>query len=285
MFETIWISTKWNVKNIDPITKSIDFLLKCWKKIYLSKHANETLKWTKYLKLDSIDYSKKIDLIIIFGWDWSILRMNRNLNFYDTKILWINMWKLWFLSAVWPNNMVKNLKWILDWNYRLDERSLLEISVTRWKKKIISWTALNEAVISYKDISRLIFIKAKMDNSVMANYAADWLIIATPTWSTAYNISAGWPIVCPRIPAFILTPICSHSFTQKPVVIWDFRSLSFELTRENKEDFSLTLDGQVVYTIKVWDVISVKKAKETFKFIRLPWERFHKTLKSKLHWG
>ena len=111
------------------------------------------------------------------------------------------------------------------------------------------------------------------------------MILSTPTWSTAYNISAGWPILYPKIPAFILTPICSHAFTQKPIVIPDDKTLSFEITKENRELCLLTLDGQTVHNINIGDMVNIKKAKETFKFIRFPKEHFYKIIKKKLRWG
>lgn len=284
MFNIIWITTKWNLKDIKPVIELIEFLLKEGKRVFISQHAQKSLEGTKYSKLDSVDYSKKIDLYVVFWWDWSILRVNRNLQYYDAKILCINMWKLWFMSALSPEGIIENIKLLFAWNYTLDERSLIDVTVFRWNKEIINGQVLNELVISYKDISRIIFIKAKADGCVIANYASDWLIISTPTWSTAYNISAWWPILFPKIPAFILTPICSHSFTQKPIVIPDNTKLSFELMRENKEKCSLTLDGQVVHTVQMWDIINAKKFKDTFKFIRLSWENFYKTIKNKLHW-
>ena len=284
MFNNIWILTKKNISNINPLKVTIDFLLTKKKKIFLSENAINNLKNKKYKNFNTIDYSKKIDLIIVFWWDWSILKTNKKLSNFNTKIIWVNMWKLWFLSEVNPNNILWKLKQIFDWNYQIDNRSLLYAEVIRWKKIIKSAILLNEIVISYKDIARLISIRAKINSKILANYHSDWLIVSTSTWSTAYNISAWGPILYPKIPAFVLTPICSHSFTQKPIVVPDDKNLSFEITKSNKEKCLLTLDGQSVYTLQIWDIVKVKKYKETLKFIRFPWEHFYKIIKNKLKW-
>lgn len=283
MIKTIWITTKRQIPNIKIVQETIDFLLENKKNVLLSEHARNILTG-KYLKLPKIDYSKKIDMIIVFWWDWSILRTNRNIENYDTKILWINVWTLWFLSEVSPDDTIKRLKEIFIWEYNMDERELLNIEIIRNGKTITKCKALNEAVISYKNIARLIHIKAKIDNKVLAHYKADGLIIATPTWSTAYNVSAGWPILYPKIPAFIITPISAHSFTQKPIVVPNDKKLSFEVTKENEEKCSLTIDWQTVHTLEQWDVVEIKKYKNTFKFIRFPEEHFYKFIRKKLKW-
>lgn len=284
MFKTIWITTKRNLINIKIVEDTIEFLIKNNKQILLSEHARNILDKEKYKKYPPIDYSKKIDILIVFWWDWSILRANRNIENYDTKIIWINVWTLWFLSEIDPSEAMSKLEKIFQCDYKIDERTLLSIKIIRNKKTVVKCKALNEAVISYKDIARLINIIAKIDNRVLANYRSDGLIISTPTWSTAYNVSAGWPILYPKIPAFIITPLSPHSFTQKPIVLPDDKKLSFEIWKDNEEKCSLTIDWQTVHTIEQWDIIEIEKHKDTLKFIRFPREHFYKIIKKKLKW-
>ena len=285
MFNSIWIVSKSTMVNLEPLRKVMDFLSKKNKDIYLSQQTIKLLWEEKCNSVKKLDYSKKLDLIIVFWGDWTILRLNSNLQFYDTCVIWVNMWKLWFLSEISPKKAVERLAQIFNWKYNIDPRSLLSVSILSWKKETKLWNVLNEIVISYKNIARIISIKAKIDWKILSNFNSDWLILSTPTWSTAYNISAGWPILYPKIPAFVLTPICSHAFTQKPIVIPDDKTISFEVSSENKESCLLTLDGQTVHTLNIWDIVKINKAKDTFKFIRFPWEHFYKVIKKKLRWG
>lgn len=282
---TIGITTRREIKRDEKncLKAVIDYLCSNWNKVFLSQHARKHV-WYEYSELKSIDYSKKIDFLIVFWWDWSVLRAVRNLKHFDTKLLAVDMWTLWFLASVKPEDAIRRLKDIFEWNYKFDERQLVEVSVFRWKKEIFKTKVLNDVVISYKDIARLISVKAKVDNKTLTNYRADWLIISTPTWSTAYNLSAGWPILYPLIPAIIVTPICPHSFTQKPIIIPNTKTLTFEIDDSNDEKTSVTFDWQVVHTLEVWDVVKVRKFKDNLNFIRFPWEHFYKVIRKKLNW-
>ena len=287
MFKIIWIKAKKRLIDDTYIKDTIEFLTSKWKEIHISDFLHEKYR-AKYPNLKILDFKTDLDLLIIFGWDWSILKANQmftdtNMN---TPVLWINMWTLWFLSEIRPNECVDRIKDIFKWKHSIDERQMLRVKVKRYWKTLIKWRALNDVVISYKDIARITHLKATIDNKVLANYKADGLIVSTTTGSTAYNMAAWWPIIYPGIPAFVLTPICSHSFNQKPIVTPNDKSLAFELTRENRnKEFSLTLDWQIFYTLKVWDTIKIKKHSKVFRFVRFPWMHFYKVIKKKLKWG
>ena len=278
----IWIKSKARLKNTDCIKKTIDFLR--GRNIKFSICKNTQKYYWKIEEIPEIKYNWDLDILIVFGWDGSILRANQLLWWNDVKILWVNMWSLGFLSEINPDTILDRLKLVLEGEYTIDEREMLCVCILRWKKELKCWRALNDAVISYNDLARLIHVKARVDGKVLAHYKSDWLIVSTPTWSTAYNISAWWPILYPKIPANIITPICSHSFTQKPIVLPDTKEVILEISPENRGDCALSLDGQVVFEIERWDRVRIRKAKETFKFIRFPWEHFYKVIRKKLKW-
>lgn len=277
IFKRIWIKCKKNINEAKFLIDTVKLLESKGKKLFVSEAINELFD-NRY---ENYDYSQNIDLLIVFGWDGSILRACSNLKECYPLILWINMGKLGFLSEIPPKKAINTINNILDWKFKIDQRALIEVTVFRDNKPIIKSNALNEAVISYKDIARLISIIGKIDGKVLAQFRSDWLIIATPTGSTAYNLSAWWPILYPSISAFILTPICSHSFMQKPIVVPDNKTLTFEIL----DDANLTLDGQNNYNLEIWDLVSIRKSKQTFNFIRMPWEHFYRIIKKKLHWG
>ena len=284
--DLIGITTKREIKENEKeyLQKIINYLLKSWKKVFLSQHAKANIS-SENEKLHSIDYSKKLDLLIVFWWEWSVLRAVRNLQNFETKLLAVDMWTLWFLASVSPEDTIKRLWDLFEWKYKTDEREILDVAIFRDKKEISRAKVLNDVVISYKDIARLISIKARVDKKILTKYRADWLIISTPTGSTAYNLSAWWPILYPLIPAIIITPICPHSFTQKSIVIPNTKSLTFEIDESNDEKASVTFDGQIVHTLEVWDIVKVRKLKSYLKFIRFPWEHFYKIIRKKLNWG
>jgi len=285
ILDLIAITTRREIKDDEKqyLKKVVDYLIKMWKTVLLSQHARIHI-WGHYSELWSVDYENKFDLLIVFWWDWSVLRAVRNLTHYDTKLLAVDMWTLWFLASVSPEDAVKRLWEIFAWKYKVDERELLEVAVFREKKEITRAKVLNDIVISYKDIARLISVKATIDNKTLTKYRADWLIISTPTGSTAYNLSAWWPILYPLIPAIIITPICPHSFTQKSIAIPNTKKLRFEIDKSNDEKASITFDGQIVHTLEIWDVVKVRKFKKTLHFIRFPWEHFYKVIRKKLNW-
>ncbi|MCK5600407.1 NAD(+)/NADH kinase, partial [Candidatus Pacearchaeota archaeon] len=225
----------------------------------------------------------QVELLLVMGGDGTILSVVRSMRKFDVKIFGINMGNLGFLSEIPPVQINQKLAKIFSGDYTLDPRIMLHIEVFRDGKPVKQFHALNETVISQGALARLIKLRTRVNHRKLTMYHADGLIIATPTGSTAYSLSAGGPILYPSIDAFILTPIAPHSFTQKPIVIPADKKI--QITVENKSKrINLSIDGQESFNLEYKDEVVIRRD-GTAQFVRLPTESFFKTLREKLDWG
>ena len=227
------------------------------------------------LGIDFEQMCKKVDFIVALGGDGTLISVARRAYKFDKPILGINAGNLGFLTDINPDNIEDFLDDFLKGNYRIDERMVIEIE---YKNKKLY--AFNDVVISKDIISSMINIQVDTNESFLNTYRGDGLIISTPTGSTAYNLSAGGPVVYPLTESFILTPICPHSLTQRPLVL----PSNFILEVNIKEDMAkLILDGQEIYTLD--DKIILKKAKKPARLIHRKERNYFEVLREKLHWG
>jgi NAD+ kinase len=208
---------------------------------------------------------------------------------YDVPILSVNRGTLGFLAETALDEAETIIPKLLGGKGKIEKRSLLAVRAQRGKRILYSGYVLNEAVISQGAIARLIDLKTMVQGEHLTTFHADGVILATPTGSTAYSLAAGGPIVHPRLPCTIVTPINPHSFTQKPIVLPHDQSVHIEvMTKDNKFSdvrVSLTLDGQTYVTLKRGDVVSAALDGTTVKFLRRKEDTFYETLRNKLKWG
>jgi len=226
------------------------------------------------LGIEFEEMCKEADFLVALGGDGTLISLARRAYQYDKPILGINAGNLGFLTDINPENIEEFLDKFLKGEYRIDERMVMEIEHNQ--KKLY---AFNDIVISKEIIASMISIKVDTNESFLNTYRGDGLIISTPTGSTAYNLSAGGPVVYPLTEGFILTPICPHSLTQRPLIL----PSNFELKIETKDFAKLIIDGQEIYNIK--SPILVKKAKKPTKLIHRLERNYFEVLREKLKWG
>ncbi|MBU0727621.1 NAD(+)/NADH kinase [Patescibacteria group bacterium] len=278
----IGIASRLNLEKHEKTFHSVvRYLKKEGKDIYLEGRVATLMGIKKYKEF--IPGKTEVDLVLVMGGDGTILRITSQMKDINCKFFGINMGHLGFLSEIPPVQVGKTLGRIFAGHYTIDRRTMLQVDLERGKKKIKRFHALNEASITQGTLSRLITLKTKVDGKKLANYRSDGLIIATPTGSTAYNLSAGGPIVYPSVKAIIITPICPHSFNQKPIVIPDNKKVTV-LVASDYEKINLTIDGQQSLIVKNEDIINVQRG-ASVEFIRLPKESYFQTLRQKLGWG
>jgi NAD+ kinase len=160
---------------------------------------------------------------------------------------------------------------------------LLEARVYRQGERLGEYAALNDVVITKSAMSRIIRLEVAVDGDFATGYRADGLILSTPTGSTAYCLSAGGPIVFPTMDAVVLTPICSHTLTNRPIVLPATQRISITLLTD--QDVMLTLDGQVGFALKGHDIVEVRRATARTRLLRVPQKNFFSVLRTKLKWG
>lgn len=275
------IAKRRQAEKFTPLFKEIYKFLKQEKKeIYIEKKIAEQIKLKNYQPFNR--GKTKVDLLIVLGGDGTILSVLRSIINCNTKLFGINIGTLGFLSEVKPKNIQSTLKKIFADKFYIDERLMIQVEIMREKKCIKKFHALNEVVISHSGLARLIQLKTKINQKKLTTYHADGLIIATPTGSTAYSLSAGGPIIYPSLNTLIITPICPHSFTQKPIVIPDEKTIEIEV--QEKEKVRASVDGQQSIELKEGDIVKITKHGQA-QFIRMSNEGFFKTLRQKLDWG
>lgn len=230
-----------------------------------------------------------IDLLLVIGGDGTILRSVRELADVRIPVLSVNLGTVGFLSELSLENAARELPALLQGKGCIDERSLIEITAQRGREELFHGWVLNELVISQGTIARLVDLKTSISDRELTVFRADGLIISTPTGSTAYSLAAGGPIVHPRLPAMILTPINPHSFSQKPIVIPGDHAVEVEvITKENNfhdVEVSMTFDGQTYIPLDRGDHIHARMDGKTVKFLRCTADPFYNTLRTKLKWG
>jgi NAD+ kinase len=225
--------------------------------------------------IDFEDLCKEVDFIVALGGDGTLISVTRRAYKFDKPILGINLGNLGFLTDINPDNVEEFLKKFLEGEYRIDKRMVIEI---KYKDKNLY--AFNDVVISKDVISSMINVKIDTNESFLNTYRGDGVIISTPTGSTAYNLSAGGPVVYPLTESFIITPICPHSLTQRPLIL----PSNFELKLKVKENFAkLIIDGQEIYDLN--EEIIIKKAKKPAQLIHRVERNYFEVLREKLHWG
>ncbi len=240
-------------------------------------------------KLPTFKTAKDLDLLIVVGGDGTILRTIREMQDCTVPLLTINRGNIGFLAEMTIDETEELLPVFLKGEGWIEKRRLLRIHAKRDGKSLIEGFVLNEAVISQGSIARLVDLKTKVNGEDLTIFRADGLIISTPTGSTAYTLAAGGPIVHPEIQAAILTPINSHSFSQKPIVIPADHRIEVEVQSKpgkfGDAEISLTLDGQTFVRLHRGDRIHAWMCDDYVQFLRRNKETFYGTLRTKLKWG
>jgi len=230
------------------------------------------------------DLPRQVDLVIVLGGDGTLLSMARLIGGLGVPILGVNLGGLGFLTATTLEELFPGLEALLSGEVLVEERLLLTARVRRQGERISESLALNDVVITKGAMNRIIDLEVSVDGQYATSYRADGLIISTPTGSTAYSLSAGGPIVYSTMDALVLTPICSHTLTNRPIVLpADFR-IDVTLLSE-PQDVVLTMDGQVGVPLKARDVVEVQRFPSRIKLIRFPQKHFFSVLRTKLKWG
>lgn len=224
-----------------------------------------------------------MDLCLVLGGDGTLLRAARHFGSTKTPLLGINLGSLGFLTAHPAASAQKTIQMYFEGHLREEKRGLLSVELYRAGQRLLHTHVLNDAVLNKGALARIMTFNVHIDQIPAARMQADGLIVATPTGSTAYSLSAGGPILHPSLDAWVLSPICPHSLTLRPTVVPNHLDVS--VTLEHAEDAHLTLDGQVEHPLKVQDQIRLSKAKHGLTLLQNPELPFFRLLQEKLHWG
>jgi NAD+ kinase len=223
-------------------------------------------------------------LLLVLGGDGTLLAAARLAAPRGIPVLPINMGSLGFLTNFTLQELHPALDDTLEGRFSLSERILISVDLVRDGKVIDAQRVLNEVVINKGALARMIELELIIDGGFVCRYRADGLIVSTPTGSTAYSLSAGGPIVHPAVESFVITPICPHMLSDRPLVIRDSSSIEMKLSG-NTESVFLTLDGQRGIPLQPADFVRASRAKEMLKLIQPPKKSYFEILRNKLKWG
>ncbi|MBI3592477.1 MAG: NAD(+)/NADH kinase [Nitrospirae bacterium] len=225
-----------------------------------------------------------VDVIIVLGGDGTMLGVCRLVGDKGVPVLGVNLGGLGFITEVNRDEIFEAVEKVLTGSCSVEERIMLTAVVHRNDEKIADFTVLNDVVINKGALARIIDLETYINNFYVTTFKADGLIISTPTGSTAYSLSAGGPILYPTLNSIVLTPICPHTLTNRPIVLPDDFIIEIIL-RSESEDVFLTLDGQMGFSLKKNDNVEIKKSDFTSKLL-IPCERdYFQILRTKLKWG
>jgi len=227
--------------------------------------------------------AREADLIVVLGGDGTLLSIARRTG-PDTPILGVNMGELGFLTEVAEDEAMSMLARVTAGRYDLDRRMTLAARLERGARVAGRFRALNDVVITNGARARIIEFAVSVDGLPLTTYRADGIIVATPTGSTAYSLSAGGPIVEPTVEVLLLSPISPHTLSNRPVVLRPDARVRIEIARR-EQDALLTLDGQEVVPLAGGDVVEVRRGQRPVSLVRSPDRTYYAVLRSKLGWG
>lgn len=223
------------------------------------------------------------DLVIVLGGDGTLLSAARVVAGLDVPLLPVNLGQLGFLTAIQVGDLYPELERALRGEHRPGRRRMVDCDLVRDGEVIASYSALNDVVINKSELARMIEIDTHVDDHFVAAYKADGLIVATPTGSTAYSLSAGGPVIFPSVAAFCITPICPHMLTNRPVIVPDTSVI--HVLSHTQDAVYLTIDGQIGQRMLRGDRVICRASSKIIQLIRPPRMLFFDVLREKLKWG
>ena len=228
--------------------------------------------------------AERADMVLVLGGDGTLLNAARLVEKRSVPILGINMGGLGFLTEVGSEQLYKTLERVFAKDYAIEERMMLRAWLDRRGKRVADATVLNDVVVAKGELSRMIAMTIAIDGRFVTSLRGDGLIVSSPTGSTAYSMSAGGPIVSPSVDTLVITPICPHTLTHRPLLVPGAATLAVSLTSHDKGAM-VTFDGQVGVAMTEGDTVTITPSKHKTRLIRFPESTFYDVLRRKLKWG
>ena len=282
-FPRVGIVAKTSSQPALKLTASLERALKRrGRAVLLEEGTAESLRRPKGLTRSKI--SREADLVIVLGGDGTLLSVARTAP-PDTPLLGVNVGLLGFLAGLSQSELIGRLDDVLNGRFREDRRGALDIAVPRGPHHG-HYRALNDAVLNREALARISTYAIVLDGRTVAEFRADGVIVSTPTGSTAYNLSAGGPLLHPQVPAIVVTPICPHTLAQRPLVVRAADPIGVTvLDRRGQHRVHLTLDGQEGLPVSPGVTIEIRSSRSSVTLLRAPEADHFRMLSEKLNWG
>lgn len=266
------------------ITKRIiDMLVELDQEAYLLKE--DALLIDKAIHVIEYEQLSTVDFVVVLGGDGTILSTSRQVVEYEVPLLGINLGRLGFLAEVEIDHIKQAFKKIIKGEYTIEERMMLKINYCSKNACSKLFTALNDVVVTRGAFSRMVDLKIYINNKFIDNFTADGVIVSTPTGSTAYNLSAGGPILSPITEMMVITPICPHSLYVRSIVVSSMDHIQIIIGSDaqiKEEEIMLTIDGQTGFKLNYKDEINITKADKYTKLVKTTDNNFYDILREKM---
>jgi len=245
----------------------------------------QAARWKGEPEVALEESAAKLDLVIVLGGDGTLLAAARGIGERPVPILGVNLGSLGFLAETSSDDLYRALEDVFAGHYRVESRMRLDVTALRGERMLGRFLALNDAVIGKTALSRMVDLETLADGSPVTTYHADGLIAATPTGSSAYSLSAGGPLLVPELEAIVLTPICPHTLTQRPLVLPETCVVEIRVHAGRGVDVQLTVDGQVGHALGEGDRVRVRRAEHPVRLLVPPGRNRFEVMRAKLRWG
>jgi NAD+ kinase len=245
----------------------------------------ESGHWTAAEAAPRREMAEKVDLVVVLGGDGTLLAVARAIGSRPVAVLGVNLGTLGFLTETARDELFTALEEVIAGRFRTEMRMRLEVVVDREGEERGRYLALNEAVIANTTLARIVDLEVWADGAEVTTYHSDGLIVATPTGSTAYSLSAGGPLVLPSLEAILLTPICPHSLSQRPLVLPETCQVEVTVRGNPGSEVQLTVDGQVGRELGDGDCIRVRRSDHPVRLLVPPGRNRFEVMRQKLRWG
>ncbi len=285
-FQTIGLIGKYGDPSVgDALLTMHSFLCKLQRRVLVDRESASLFSETPIEACERDELGRRCDLTIVIGGDGTLLNAARSMADHDVPLVGVNLGHLGFLTDITPTEMCESLERILAGDYRVEERFLLDCAVERNGEWLRQGAAFNEVVVYKWNVARMIELETYIDGKFVHKLRADGLIVATPTGSTAYALSAGGPIVHPGLEAMIIVPICPHSMSNRPLVVCSDSEIEIVVSATTQDHSRVTCDGQVNFGLESGDRVTIRKKANTIKLLHLTHHNHFELLRAKLHWA
>jgi NAD+ kinase len=231
------------------------------------------------------ELARRSDALVVLGGDGTLLRASRMLGVRSPPVLGVNFGSLGFLTEIALRELYPTLERVLAGGYEYDERQLLHAEVQRGGETVAEADVLNDVVITRAAQSRIVELEVSIDGRFVSSFRADGLIVSTTTGSTAYNLAAGGPILQPSLPAVVLTPICPHTLTHRPLVVSDQVRVEVRVCDTRDVDVHLTFDGQSGQPLTAEETVTITRSARRLRLVHSASRDYFEVLRTKLRWG
>lgn len=230
------------------------------------------------------DIPSQVDMIVVLGGDGTLISVARQVGEREVPIVGVNLGQLGFLTEITHEELPEMLDRLIAGDYKVSERMMIDAFIHREGQVIGKYTVLNDAVINKGALARIIDMETYVDGRHLSTYKADGLIISTPTGSTGYSLAAGGPIIYPEINSLLITPICPHMLTNRPIIVWSRSVIEIEVKFQDDVVF-FTADGQVGHKLLRGDRVELRRSETRTRLVSSPTREYFQILRTKLSWG